>query len=130
MKNGILNSMLLVMITSIAISCTAQVASKLTPEEFLMRIENEKDNFVILDVRTSEEVEQGKIPGAMQMDFYDDSFTSQLDQLDKNTTYYVYCAVGGRSGKTLSRMVELGFKEVFDLEGGMKAWRAAGFKVD
>lgn len=83
----------------------------------------------VLDVRTAEEVSEGYIPGAVNFDFYGDSFSSQLDKLDKNKTVFVYCAAGGRSGKTLETLKKKGFVEIYDLSGGFNAWKEAGFEI-
>jgi rhodanese-related sulfurtransferase len=83
----------------------------------------------LLDVRTPEEVVHGKIPGAINMDFYEDDFKKQLKSLDKNKPVYVYCASGGRSGDAAEMMSEMGFTKVYNLEGGFKAWKAAGMPV-
>ena len=89
-----------------------------------------EENVVLLDVRTPKEFAQGKIPEAINLDFYHDGFAEKLEKLDKNNTYMVYCAAGRRSKHALSLLKDKGFKSVYDLKGGMKAWRKAGFEVD
>jgi len=84
---------------------------------------------VLVDFRTDVEVAQGVIQGAIQIDYRSQDFKKKLEQLDKSKTYMVYCAVGGRSGRAASLMNEIGFKEVYDLKGGMTAWKAEGKKV-
>lgn len=78
--------------------------------------------YLLLDVRTQEEVDQGMIKGAEHMDFYAADFTQSLEKLDKEQPVLVYCARGGRSNKAANQMIELGFKEVYDLSGGYTAW--------
>lgn len=132
MKNRTLIYMLLLaMIPSVTL-CTAQMSEKLSPETFTDRINSEeKGGYIILDVRTEEEIAQeGKIPGAQSLSFFDDSFSEKLSLLDRNMTYYIYCASGGRSGKTQSKMSAMGFKKLYDLEGGMKAWKAKGLPIE
>ena len=87
-------------------------------------------NAVVLDVRTPEEYGAGHIPGAKLVDFKAKDFTEQLGKLDKTKTYLVHCAVGGRSAKAAEQMHQLGFVKVINLEGGMKAWEAAGKPVE
>ena len=72
---------------------------------------------VILDVRTPEETAQGKIEGAVEIDFKASDFVAKLDQLDPEKTYLVYCRSGVRSGKTCKMMKEKGFREFYNLEG-------------
>lgn len=85
---------------------------------------------VVVDLRTDMEVAQGVIEGAIQIDYRSQDFKEQLEKLDKSKTYMVYCAVGGRSGRAASLMNEIGFKEVYDLKGGMTAWKAEGKEVN
>lgn len=78
---------------------------------------------IILDVRTDTEVEDGIIPKAIHIDFYKgQEFVNVLEQLDKSKSYYVYCRSGNRSGQACEIMDELGFRETFNLEGGMLQW--------
>lgn len=83
---------------------------------------NSDEDFVILDVRTSQEFDQGHIPNAIQVDFYNPHFRDEIARLDKERTYYVVCRSGARSGKTCSMMSEMGFEQVYNLEGGMLRW--------
>ena len=79
-------------------------------------------NIVILDVRTPEEIANGKIEGAIEMDFNNNEFQKNFHSLDKDKTYLVYCRSGGRSGKACKMMQEAGFTKVNNLEGGWNAW--------
>jgi rhodanese-related sulfurtransferase len=81
---------------------------------------------VVLDVRTPEEYNQGHLAGAINVDFYADDFSAQLDRLDKAVPYVLYCKSGNRSGQTAPIMTSLGFDEVYEIEGGVDAWIAAG----
>ena len=57
---------------------------------------------------------------------YEEDFEKQLEKLDKEKPVAVYCKVGGRSGQAMGKMNKLGFKEVYNLDGGMDAWKSAG----
>lgn len=80
------------------------------------------ENIQLIDVRTAEEYNAGKIGNASNIDFYGDNFQNELEKLDKSKPVMVYCASGGRSGKTANIMKSMGFKEVYDLSGGYKGW--------
>jgi len=82
-----------------------------------------KDNPILLDVRTPEEFSEGAIPNSKNIDFYNDSFKSDIEKLDRNEKYLVYCARGGRSAKAAKIMQGLGFTEVYNLEGGYTSWK-------
>ena len=77
---------------------------------------------LLLDVRTDREFAMGHIRGAAQIDFYRDDFQAELAKLDPNVPVYVYCRSGNRSGQAAKMMKSMGFKTVYNLEGGMGAW--------
>ncbi len=85
----------------------------------------QKPDVVILDVRTPQEVAQGAIKGAVNINLYDPNFEQEIEKLDKNKTYLVYCRSGHRSGIASQKMVAKGFGKVYNLEGGYIAWSAA-----
>ena len=77
----------------------------------------------LLDVRTPAEVDHGLIDGAVEVNFFDEDFAQQvLSKFDKSKPLYIYCAVGGRSGKACSQLVLEGFREVYNLKGGYNEW--------
>ena len=84
------------------------------------------ENALLLDVRTDAEFASGHLNGAKQIDFYRDDFEEALSKLDKGQPVYVYCRSGNRSGKAAKQMKALGFKEVYNLEGGIGAWARRG----
>ncbi|MEZ4957126.1 MAG: rhodanese-like domain-containing protein [Saprospiraceae bacterium] len=77
---------------------------------------------VLMDVRTPEETAEGKIEGAMELDFRSPDFAEKLDELDKEKTYLIYCRSGNRSGQTCDMMAKKGFKNLYNLDGGFMAW--------
>ena len=91
------------------------------PDEFQQKLKTTKDA-VLLDVRTPEEVQQGYIKGSVNIDFKASDFKEKISKLDKNKTYFLYCAAGGRCGKTADMMEEMGFKKIYNLMGGIDAW--------
>lgn len=94
----------------------------LSQEEWAEQLEND-DNAVILDVRTDAEVDEGIIPNAIHIDIYKgQAFVNEVDALDKNKNYYVYCRSGNRSGQACQIMEELGFENAYNLEGGILEW--------
>ncbi len=81
------------------------------------------DNAVILDVRTPDEVSEGIIPTAINIDIYKgQGFIYEVDALDKSKNYYVYCKAGGRSEQACKIMQQLGFENTYNLVGGMMQW--------
>lgn len=107
---------------------TAVAQHKLKPDEFEAMLAADK-SIQLIDVRTPEEYAEGHIDGAKLINYYDKQFAEQISQLDQTKPVLVYCAVGGRSGSSAKKLVELGFPKVYDLAGGFNAWRAAGKKT-
>lgn len=94
----------------------------LSQEEWTSQLKND-DNAFILDVRTEDEVEEGYIPNATNIDIYKgQGFIDELEKLDKTKNYYVYCRSGNRSGQACAIMNSLGFKNAYNLEGGFMNW--------
>lgn len=101
-------------------------------EDFAALIQQYKASetqFVLLDIRTLGEFQQGHIEGASQLDFYGKGFRTELAKLDKNLPYLIYCRSGNRSGQSLRVMRELGFTNVQDLAGGINSWLGSGKKL-
>lgn len=90
----------------------------------------ETSGVVLIDVRTPEEVEEGHIKGAKNINVDSRDFKKQLKGLDKSATYYLYCGSGVRSSRAAKIMIDMGFDSVYSVEGGIKAWKAAGYPVE
>jgi rhodanese-related sulfurtransferase len=94
----------------------------LTQTNWVKQLNND-NNAVILDVRTQDEVDEGKIPNALHIDIYKgQGFIYEVDALDKSKNYYVYCRAGGRSAQACAVMNQLGFKNTYNLIGGFSQW--------
>ncbi|MCZ8355176.1 MAG: rhodanese-like domain-containing protein [Cyclobacteriaceae bacterium] len=87
-------------------------------------------NVFLLDVRTPNEYKNGHLKGATLIDFYQSDFKQKLAKLDKQKTILVYCKSGGRSNNTGTILKEMGFKDVYDLQGGITAWEKAGKPIE
>ncbi len=90
---------------------------------------NAKGEIVFLDVRSLEEIKEGKIKGAICIDINDKEFSSKVKKLDKSKEYVVYCHSGGRSSYAIRILEMLGFR-VHNLAGGIVAWIEDGFKLE
>ena len=109
----------------------AQVIEDITPKEAhsLIGDNKESSDFVIVDVRTPDEFADGHIEDATNLDYYSSSFRDELEKLDKTKTYLIYCQSGRRSNASLEIMKELGFKEVYNVTGGITGWQAEGLQT-
>jgi rhodanese-related sulfurtransferase len=84
----------------------------------------------VLDVRTPEEVADGHLVGAVNVDYKNDNFKTEIAKLDKRKTYLLYCKAGVRSEQAAILMKEVGFTHVYALEGGFDGWQEAGKPIE
>ncbi len=109
---------------------TLQVQDVSSQEAFGLMQENlGNPDFIILDVRTSSEFHDGHIEGALNIDVNLPSFSEELEQLDKNATYLIYCRSGNRSRTALRIMDDLAFTRAYHLTNGITEWVDAGLPV-
>lgn len=97
-------------------------------DDQLTQLINEKEEIILLDTRPNEEYNVSHLPGARCVG-YDDFEREQVDQIDRNTTLVVYCSVGYRSERIGRELKEMGFKEVYNLYGGIFKWKNEGNTV-
>lgn len=97
---------------------------KVTVNEFEQKL-NETKNAQLIDVRTAGEYAEGHLKDASNIDYRGNDFEEKIQKLDKSKPTFIYCLSGGRSGNASEKMKELGFKEVYDLKGGIMAWNNA-----
>jgi thioredoxin 1 len=95
----------------------------LTPTEFNEKMSSTSEA-LLLDVRTPEEYEKGHLNSSKNIDWNASNFDSQIALLDKSQPVFVYCLSGGRSSSAANKMRQEGFKEVYELKGGIMKWRA------
>jgi thioredoxin len=86
----------------------------------------ETPNPQILDVRTPEEFASEHIDNAENVNWLSDDFVANTAKYEKTKPIYVYCKSGGRSQKAVAKLTELGFTSIYELEGGILKWNAAG----
>ncbi len=130
-------ALLLVVLSAIAIAgCTTSQHSqqkivRISADEAYRLIETHKSdpNFVVLDIRTPQEYNAGHIENAININFYDPAFKQKLNKLDKDRIYVVYCRTGHRSDLAMPVFRGLGFREVYEINGGIVAWVKAGYGV-
>lgn len=95
----------------------------------LMGKNKDNQSFIIIDVRTPQEFASEYIESAVNIDYYSEEFQNELNELDKEKTYLIYCLSGNRSGRALAIMKELGFREVYNMLGGIIQWKVEGYPL-
>lgn len=115
------------LIMGLLVSCTRSdsAAVALGPNEFEQKL-SAMPGRILIDVRTPEEYREGHLPDAVLINIHEREFPNRLEKLDKSETVFLYCASGIRSDKAATILDELGFKEIFTLEGGTRDWVEAG----
>lgn len=110
------------------ISCNGQSKKEFTsvkPEEFAQKIAT-TSNPQILDVRSPKEYSDQHLDNALNINWNGNDFDQRVAELDKSKPVFVYCLSGGRSNKASIKLAEMGFKEVYELDGGIVKWNASG----
>ncbi|MTK63747.1 MAG: rhodanese-like domain-containing protein [Methanobacterium sp.] len=93
-------------------------------------VENESNSdFIILDVRTSEEFEESRIENAINIDYYSNNFKDEISKLKKSRKYLVYCRSGRRSASAVKIMEDMGFNDVKNMKGGITKWINKGLPI-
>ena len=108
-------------------SSSNEATKKVDPVEFSEVIA--QPGVIILDVRTPEEFNAGHIANAININMADSNFSSEVSKLDKNATVAVYCRSANRSAVATKEMAELGFTDMYDMQGGIIDWETAGGPV-
>lgn len=91
---------------------------------------NSKPDAQLIDVRTPEEYKDGHLVNAKNINIDGADFKTEVSKLDKSKPVFVYCLAGGRSANAASQLAKMGFKEVYDMTGGYRAWSKAGKPID
>jgi thioredoxin len=115
-------------ISFLILSCNGQSSKKtenVTPEAFAEKIKT-TPNAQILDVRTPEEFASEHLDNAVNVNWLAEDFVANTGKFDKSKPVFVYCKSGARSMKAAAKLEELGFKKIYQLEGGILKWNAAG----
>lgn len=87
------------------------------------------DEWLLIDVRTPEEYEQGHIPGAINMPHKEiDGFVEQLNDA-KNKPIIIYCRSGRRATIAMQMLEQKQFLKVTHLEGDIMGWTEAGLPI-
>ncbi len=118
------------LIASSLIACSKQQEGlqNIAPAEFQTELKSAEAG-QLLDVRTSDEYNQGHLEGAVLADISSSLFQDVTSKLDKDKSVYVYCLSGGRSGEAASLLKEMGFKSIINLNGGILAWQSANLPL-
>jgi len=100
----------------------------LEPYDFHLQYLNQ-DSALLIDAREFFEYRRSRIHGALLIPS-SKGFDIAADTINKNCSLYIYCYSGGRSSRALLCFYDKGFRRLYNLEGGIVAWRKDGFPVE
>ena len=89
----------------------------------------EINSAILVDVRTHDQYNSGYIENSLNIDYLSNDFSENVEKLDKNTPIVLYCRSGRRSSLSANKLSKLGFKEIYNLEGGILDWIEIGNSV-
>jgi len=104
---------------SIDLSTDTQILKSVNVDEAAKLIE---EGINIIDIRTSGEFSGKKLKNSKNCDYYSRNFKENMKKFDINKKYLIYCQTGSRSKSGLKTMKILGFKEAYELKGGISLW--------
>jgi thioredoxin len=116
----------LLLLSLLFTSCHGQTSNAVNTIDAKLFAEKLKtnENPQLLDVRTPEEYSVEHIDNAKNVNWNGDDFVAKVNSYDKSKPIFVYCKVGGRSAQAANKLAELGFKEIYNLNGGIMKWNA------
>ncbi|MDT3700117.1 MAG: rhodanese-like domain-containing protein [Thermincola sp.] len=128
MKKKIFFAVLAGLLVLIMMGCTDSNTSSgetevkiITAEELKKELDSTLDeDTVIVDVRELNLYEKEHIPGAILIPFAD--FEKEYSQIDKNKRVIIVCHTGPMGEVAGQFLISKGYQQVFNLEGGMRAW--------
>lgn len=92
-----------------------------------MTVADLPDSALLLDVREDDEWQAGHAPGAVHLPMME--IPARMDEVPRDREVIVICRVGGRSGQVVGYLMQQGFGNVINLDGGMMSWAASGRPV-
>lgn len=126
MLKSIIRAFGLALAVTILLSCntvTQGVNEKLPAAAFNEALKEKSETAQLIDVRTPEEFNQGHLEEAVNIDFKDEQFKTKISALDRKKPLFVYCLGGGRSEAAVEQLKKIGFTQIYDLKGGIMAWK-------
>ncbi len=106
-----------------------EVTEQTDPEAVREALESGED-VTILDVREPEEWEAGHIKGAKHLPRGLLELKAADELPDTNARIVTHCASGGRGTLAARTLREMGYTNVTNMEGGIKAWREKGYEIE
>ena len=120
-------------VASIFVACKDASLSKeikvISPQEVRDAV-YDSNKHQLIDVRTLEEFSEGHLKNAQNICITDADFEENVAKLDKNQPVYLYCRSGKRSASAAEILKDMGFTEIYDMEGGILKWESENLEIE
>ena len=100
-------------------SSTSENIQYISSSDYILSL---SDNVKLIDVRTPSEFDSGHIQDAVNIDFFSESFQSDILSLNKDSKIILYCRTNNRSSKSADLLKNNGFKDISVIMGGVSEW--------
>ena len=92
--------------------------------------ELEEVEYILIDVRTTDEYQSGFIQNAINIDYYSEMFNSDILSFEKDSKIILYCRTNNRSAKSANLLLDNGYRDINVIEGGITSWVKSGNDVE
>jgi len=101
--------------------------TEISPQDAAAKLK--RGEAVIVDVRDKDEWDEGHIPGAIHMSRGTIELDIEEKVPDPNAMIICHCGGGGRGALATESLQKMGYKNVRNMSGGFKAWKAASLPM-
>ncbi len=108
------------------------IINNFTPNEindYIQTNHNIKD-YMIIDLRSPANCRKNRLSNALNINYNDENFEIELEKLDRNRVYLIYCSWDAKSNIASEMMADLGFAKIIRMIGGISAWHKDDFLLE
>ena len=92
--------------------------------------ELEEAEYILIDVRPTDEYQSGFIQNAINIDYYSEMFNSDILSFEKDSKIILYCRTNNRSAKSANLLLDNGYRDINVIEGGITSWVKSGNDIE
>ncbi len=122
-----MNKVLMILLMMVTLATQVWAAEKDISSRDAKSLLDKNRNIYLLDVRTPQEYSQGKLAGSVLIPISE--LERRINEVPKNKTILVYCAVGARSKPAANFLAKQGYKEVYNMTDGLVGWYRNKFPI-
>jgi len=114
------NILFFIAIFCVTLSTQAQIVNTTIDAKSFTELVKTNPEIKIIDVRTAEEIQQGKLDQAANINVFAVDFETQVEKQfpNKNELIYLYCRSGKRSANAIKKLKEVGYTNLINVDGG------------